>query len=84
MNSIRVQPASLSSRPKRARSTATITTEATTQAWDPHWGLFTALTVGVFVFRLRMPITGHMAGIAIDARIATNIAKLPGARALFE
>jgi hypothetical protein len=26
---------------------------------------------------VRMPITGHMAGIAIDARIATNIAKLP-------
>jgi hypothetical protein len=24
-----------------------------------------------------MPITGHMAGIAIDARIAANIAKLP-------
>jgi hypothetical protein len=24
-----------------------------------------------------MPITGQMAGIAIDARIATNIAKLP-------
>ena len=77
MNSIRVQPASLSSRPKRGRSTATITTEATTQAWDPHWGLFTALTVGVFVSLLRLPITGQMDGIAIEARrIAANIAKL--------
>src|SRR6516225_4048505 len=34
--------------------------------------------VGAFVFRLRMPITGHMAGIAIEARwIAANVAKLP-------
>jgi hypothetical protein len=41
--------------------------------WDPHWGLFTALTVGVFVFLLRMPITGNMAGIAIEAwRIAAK------------
>ena len=69
----------LSNRPKCVRSTTTTTTtEATTQAWDPHWGLFTALTVGVFVFLLRMPITGHMAGIAIEARrIAPNVAKLP-------
>jgi hypothetical protein len=37
-----------------------------------------AATVGVFVFLLRMPITGHMAGIAIEARrIAANVAKLP-------
>ena len=37
-----------------------------------------AATVGVFVFLLRMPITGHMVGIAIEARrIAVNIAKLP-------
>ena len=37
-----------------------------------------AATVGVFVFLLRMPITGHMAGIANEARrIAVNIAKLP-------
>ena len=60
-----------------ARSTVTTTTEATTQARDPHWGLLIAATVGVFVFLLRMPITGHMAGIAIDARIAANVAKLP-------
>ena len=52
---------------ERVRSTATTTTEATTQARDPHWGLLIAATVGVFVFLLRMPITGHMAGIAIDA-----------------
>ena len=37
-----------------------------------------AATVGVFVFLLRMPITAHMAGIAIEARrIAANIAELP-------
>jgi hypothetical protein len=37
-----------------------------------------AASVGVFVFLLRMPITGHMPGIAIEARrIAANIAKLP-------
>jgi hypothetical protein len=66
----RVQPLDLSERQKRARSTVTTTTEATTQASDPHWG--------VFVFLLRMPITGQMAGIAIEARrIAVNIAKLP-------
>jgi hypothetical protein len=36
-----------------------------------------AATVGVFVFLLR-PITGNMAGIAIEARrIAASIAKLP-------
>ena len=59
----------------RARSI--ITTEAATQAWDPRWGLLIAATVGVFVFLLRMPITGHMAGIAIEAqRIAANVAKL--------
>ena len=78
MKSPRVQPLDLSERPNRARSTVTITTEATTQAWDPHWGLLIAATVGVFVFLLRMPITGQMAGIAIEARrIAVNFAKLP-------
>jgi hypothetical protein len=40
--------------------------------------LIAAISIGVFVFLLRMPITGHMAGIAIEARrIAANIAKLP-------
>ena len=78
MKSARVRPLYLSERPKRARSTAATTTEATTQAWDPHWGLFTALTVGVFVFLLRLLITSHTAGIANEARrIAANIAKLP-------
>jgi hypothetical protein len=77
MKSPRVQPLDLSERPNRARSTVTITTEATTQAWDPHWGLLIAATVGVFVLLLRMPITGQMAGIAIEARrIAVNFAKL--------
>jgi len=36
--------------------------------WDPRWDLLIAATVGVFVFPLRMPITGYMAGIAIEAR----------------
>jgi len=63
----RVQPLSLSERPKRARSTTTIT-EAITQVWDPRWALLIAAMVGVFVFLLRMPITGHMVGIAIEAR----------------
>jgi hypothetical protein len=41
--------------------------------------LIAAISVGVFVFLHRMPITGHMAGIAIEARrIAANIAKLSG------
>jgi hypothetical protein len=40
--------------------------------------LIAAISVGVFVFLLRMPITDQMAGIAIEARrIAANIAKLP-------
>jgi hypothetical protein len=40
--------------------------------------LIAAISVGVFVFLLRMPITGHMAGIATERRkIAANIAKLP-------
>jgi hypothetical protein len=44
----------------------------------PTLGSFDCSTVGVFVFLLRMPITGQMAGIAIEARrIAVNIAKLP-------
>jgi hypothetical protein len=77
MKSPRVQPLDLKERPSQKRARSIITTEVATKAWDPHWGLFTALTVGVFVFLLRMPITGHMAGIAIDARIAANIAKLP-------
>jgi hypothetical protein len=56
-----------------------ITIEGATLAWDPPWSLLIAATVGVFVFLLRMPITGHMAGIAIETRkIAANIAKLPG------
>ena len=68
-----VQPLGLSD--GRARS---ITTEAATQAWDPRWGLLIAATVGVFAFLLRMLITGHMAGIANEARrLAANIAKLP-------
>ena len=70
-----VQPPGLSD--GRARSI--ITTEAATQAWDPRWGLLIAATVGVFVFLLRTPITGHMVGIAIEARrIAFNVAKLRG------
>jgi hypothetical protein len=74
MKSPQVQPLDLSD--GRARSI--ITTEAATQAWDPRWGLLIAATVGVFVFLLRMPITGHMAGIANEARrIAVNVAKLP-------
>jgi hypothetical protein len=45
----------------------------------PRWGLLIAATsVGVSVFRLRMAITGHMAGIVIEARrIAANVTKLP-------
>ena len=76
MNGTREQQLSLSNRPKRARSATTITTEATTQAWDPRWDLLIAAAisvsvVGVSVFRLRMHI-------AIEARrIAANIAKLP-------
>jgi hypothetical protein len=78
MNSARVQPLSLSNRPSQERAwSATATTGATTQVRDPHWGLFTVLTVGVFVFLLR-PITGNMAGIAIEPRaVAVNIARLP-------
>ena len=72
MKSPQVQPLDLSD--GRARSI--ITTEAATQAWDPRWGLLIAATVGVFVFLLRMPITGHMAGIAIEARgIAANVTR---------
>jgi len=79
----RVQPLDLSERLKHARSTTTTTTtatEATTQAWDPRLALSIAAisVVGVFGFHLRMPITGHMAGIATEARrVAANIAKLP-------
>jgi len=70
-----VQPLNLS---QRARSTTTTaTTEVTTQARDPRWGLLIAATVGAFVF-LRRPFTGYMAGIVSEARrIAANIAKLP-------
>jgi hypothetical protein len=72
MKSLRVQP-----RPSQKRARSIITTEAAI-AWSPHWGLFTALTVGVFVFLLRLLITSHTAGIAIEARrIAANIEKLP-------
>ena len=60
---------------QRARSIITI--EAATQAWDPRWGLLIAATVGVFVFLLRMRITGHTAGIDEARRIAANMAKLP-------
>src|SRR5215471_9097070 len=68
-----VQPLGLSD--GRARSI--ITTEAA--PWDPRWGLLIAASVGVFVFLLRMPITGHMAGIADEARrIAANVARLQG------
>jgi len=78
MKSPRVQPLDLKERPSQKRARFIITTEVATSAWDPHWGLFTALTVGVFVSLLRLPITGQMAGIAIEARrIAANIAKLP-------
>ena len=66
---------------ERTQSTITTTTEATTQARDPRWVLSIAAisVVGVSVFRLHMPLTGHMAGIAIESRrIAANIAKLPG------
>ena len=87
MRSTQVQPLSPSNRPKRAGfTTITTTTEAITLAWDPRWGLLIAaiLVVGVSVFRLRMPITGHMAGIAIEARrIAANIAKLPERRSYY-
>jgi hypothetical protein len=77
MKSPRLQPLELKERPQE-RDRSITTTEAATSAWDPHWGLFTVLTVGVFVFLLRMPITSHMAGIAIDERrIAVNVAKLP-------
>jgi hypothetical protein len=49
--------------------------------WDPRWDLLIAATVGVFVFLLHMPITGYMAGIAIEARrIEANIAKPPELR----
>ena len=45
----------------------------------PALGIFSLqLRFGVFVFLLGIPITGQMAGIAIEARrIAANIAKLP-------
>jgi hypothetical protein len=47
-------------------------------AGGPTLGSFDCSYGGVFVFLLRMPITGQMAGIAIEARrIAVNIAKLP-------
>jgi hypothetical protein len=76
MKSLRVQPLNLNERPSQKRARSITTTEATI-VWSPHWGLFTALTVGVFVFLLRMPITSRMAGIAIEARrIAANVAKL--------
>ena len=56
------------------RAMSIITIEGATLAWDPRWGLLIAATVGVFVFLLRMPITGHMPGIAIEARrITANI-----------
>ena len=69
-----VQPLDLSD----GQHLSIITTEGATQAWDPHWDLLIAvISVGVFVFLHRMPTTGHMAGIAIEARrIAVNIAKL--------
>jgi hypothetical protein len=77
MKSLRVQPLNLNERPSQKRARSIITTEAAI-AWSPHWGLFTALTVGVFVFLLRLLITSHTAGIAIEARrIAANIEKLP-------
>jgi hypothetical protein len=79
MKSPRVQPLDLKERPSQKRARSTITTEVATLAWDPHWGLFTALTVGVFVFLLRIPITGHMAGIAIDARIGGQHHQAAGA-----
>jgi hypothetical protein len=82
MKSPRVQPLDLEERPSQKRARFIITTEGAI-AWSPYWGLFTAHTVGVFVFLLRMPITSDTAGIAIEARhIAANIAKLPG-RLLF-
>jgi hypothetical protein len=77
MKSLRVQPLNLNERPSQKRVRSIITIEAAI-AWSPHWGLFTALTVGVFVFLLRMPIPSDTAGIANEARrIAANIAKLP-------
>jgi hypothetical protein len=78
MKSPRVQPLDPKKRPSQKRARSIITTEVATSAWDLHWDLFTAHTVGVFVFLLRMPITSDTAGIAIEARrIAANIAKLP-------
>jgi hypothetical protein len=71
MKSPRLQPLDLNEHPSRKRARSITTTEVATSAWDPHWGLFTALTVGVFVL-----LTDHMAGIAIDTRVAANIAKL--------
>jgi hypothetical protein len=73
-----IQPLSLSNRQSRERAQSTITTSIT-EAATSRWGLLIAATsVRVSVFRLRMPITGHMAGIAIEARrIALNVAKLP-------
>ena len=77
MKSLRVQPLNLNERPSQKRVRSIITIEAAI-AWSPHWGLFTALTVGVFVFLLLMPIPSDTAGIANEARrIATKIAKLP-------
>ena len=71
-----VQPLDLSD---GQRAMSIITIEGATLAWDPRWGLLIAATLGVFVFLLRMPITGHMAGISENEarRIAANIAKLP-------
>src|SRR6516225_2309853 len=68
MKSLRVQPLNLNERPSQKRARSIITTEAAI-AWSPHWGLFTALTVGVFVFLLLMPIPSDTAGIANEARL---------------
>jgi hypothetical protein len=78
MKSPRLQPLGLNERPSQKRARSVITTEAAI-ARSPHWDRFiAAITVGVFVFLLRIPITSDRAGIAIEARrIAANIAKLP-------
>ena len=68
-----VQPLHLSD---GQRAISIITIEGATLARDPRWGLLIAATVGVFVFLLRMPITGHTAGIVSEAhRIAVNVAQ---------
>ena len=66
MKSPRLQPLDLNERPSQKRAQSIITTEAAI-AWSPHWDRFiAAISVGVFVFLLRLPLTSDTAGIAID------------------